>query len=93
MPSSLNPIKGAGGVRAPKAFSNQELQYFEDLNSAMYADLFANGKNPFATSSSSGTPVTIVNNFGVVGDPNAAAELMNQTLQQAIDRGTLRVTA
>jgi hypothetical protein len=93
MPSSLNPISGAGGVRAPKAFSNQELQYFEDLNSAMYADLFAGGKNPFATSSSSGTPVTIVNNFGVVGDPNAAAELMNQTLQQAIDRGTLRVTA
>ena len=93
MPSSLNPIAGAGGVRAPKAFSNQELQYFEDLNSAMYADLFAGGKNPFATSSSSGTPVTIVNNFGVVGDPNAAAELMNQTLQQAIDRGTLRVTA
>lgn len=93
MPSSLNPISGAGGVRAPKAFSDKELQYFEDLNSAMYADLFAGGKNPFATSSSSGTPVTIVNNFGVVGDPNAAAELMNQTLQQAIDRGTLRVTA
>jgi hypothetical protein len=93
MPSSLNPISGAGGVRAPKAFSDKELQYFEDLNSAMYADLFAGGKNPFATSSSSGTPVTIVNNFGVVGDPNAAAELMNQTLQEAIDRGTLRVTA
>jgi hypothetical protein len=93
MPSSLNPISGAGGVRAPRGFTKEELQYFEDLNSAMYADLFAGGKNPFATSSSSGTPVTIVNNFGVVGDPNAAAELMNQTLQQAIDRGTLRVTA
>jgi hypothetical protein len=93
MPSSLNPISGAGGVRAPRGFTKEELQYFEDLNSAMYADLFAGGNNPFATSSSSGTPVTIVNNFGVVGDPNAAAELMNQTLQQAIDRGTLRVTA
>jgi hypothetical protein len=93
MPSSLNPIKGAGGVREPRGFTNPELQYFEDLNEYMYRDLFANGKNPFAASSSSGNPVTIVNNFGVVGDPNAAAELMNQTFQNAIDRGTLRVIA
>ena len=93
MPSSLVPIKGAGGVRGAKTFSNEELQYFEDLNEAMYRDLFAGGKNPFGASSSSGTPVTIVNNFGVVGDPNAAAELMNQTFQDAIDRGTLRVIA
>lgn len=93
MPSSLIPIKGAGGVRGAKTFSNEELQYFEDLNEAMYRDLFAGGKNPFGASSSSGTPVTIVNNFGVVGDPNAAAELMNQTFQDAIDRGTLRVIA
>jgi len=92
MPSSLNPISGAGGVRGAKVFSNPELQYFEDLNEYMYRDLFAGGKNPFATSSSSSAPVTIVNNFGVVGDPNAAAELMNQTFQEAIDRGTLRVT-
>jgi hypothetical protein len=93
MPSSLRPISGAGGVREPRGFTNPELQYFEDLNEAMYRDLFANGKNPFATSSSSSTPVTIVNNFGVVGDPNAAAELMNKTFQEAIDRGTLRVIA
>jgi hypothetical protein len=80
-----------GGGTGSKALSNEYLQYLEDLNQYQYGDLFANGKNPFATSSSSsGTPVTIVNNFGVVGDPNAAAELMNQTLQDAIDRGTLR---
>lgn len=36
-------------------------------------------------------PVSVTNYFGVVGDPNAAAELMQQTLQNAIDRGTLRV--
>ena len=36
-------------------------------------------------------PVNVTNYFGVVGDPNAAAELMQQTLQNAIDRGTLRV--
>jgi hypothetical protein len=34
--------------------------------------------------------ISIVNNFGVVGDPNSAAELMNQVLQDAVDRGTLR---
>lgn len=80
-----------GGGTGSKALSNEYLQYLEDLNQYQYGDLFANGKNPFATTtSSSGTPVTIVNNFGVVGDPNAAAELMNQTLQDAIDRGTLR---
>lgn len=80
-----------GGGTGSKALSNEYLQYLEDLNQYQYGDLFANGKNPFATSSSSsGTPVTIVNNFGVVGDPNAAAELMNQTFQDAIDRGTLR---
>ena len=94
MPKSLQPRPmGAGYLTGPKTFSNQELQYFEDISDYMYRDLFANGKNPFATSSSSSTPVTIVNNFGVVGDPNAAAELMNQTFQEAIDRGTLRVIA
>ena len=93
MPKSLIPIKGAGGVRAQKGFTGAELQYFEDLNESMYGDLFANGKDPFASSSSSSGSVTIVNNCGVVGDPNAAAELMNQTFQDAIDRGTLRVIA
>jgi hypothetical protein len=34
--------------------------------------------------------VSIVNNFGVVGDPNAAAELMDQVLTEAVQRGTLR---
>jgi hypothetical protein len=87
MPSSLNPIRGAGGVREPRGFTNPELQYFEDLNEYQFG-----GMLPPASSSSS-TPVTIVNNFGVVGDPNAAAELMNKTFQEAIDRGTLRVIA
>jgi hypothetical protein len=34
--------------------------------------------------------VSVVNNFGVVGDPNAAAELMDQVLTDAVQRGTLR---
>ena len=89
MPSSLNPIKGAGGVRSQKGFTGAELQYFEDLNEAMYADLFANGKNPFTTSSSSSAPATIVVNTGI-GDPNAIAEAIDQVLTDAFQRGTLR---
>lgn len=87
MPKSLIPIKGAGGVRGAKTFSKEELQYFEDASEYQFSGMLP------SASSSSGTPVTIVNNFGVVGDPNAAAELMNQTFQDAIDRGTLRVIA
>jgi hypothetical protein len=91
MPSSLIPIKGAGGVRGAKTFSNEELQYFEDLNESMYGDLFANGKNPFASSSSSSAPTTIIVNTGV-GDPNAIAEAIDQVLTDAVQRGTLRGT-
>ena len=87
MPKSLIPIKGAGGVRGAKTFSKEELQYFEDASEYQFSGMLP------SRSTSSGTPVTIVNNFGVVGDPNAAAELMNQTFQDAIDRGTLRVIA
>jgi len=31
----------------------------------------------------------ITNNFGIVGDPNAAAELIDDVIRQARDRGTL----
>ena len=33
----------------------------------------------------------ITNNFGVVGDPNAAAEVIENVLRQARDRGTLTI--
>jgi len=40
----------------------------------------------------SGNSVSVTNNFnGIVGDPNAVAELINQVVQDATDRGTLRV--
>lgn len=86
MPKSLIPIKGAGGVRSQKGFTGAELQYFEDASEYAFSGMLPSG------STSGSTAVNIVNNFGVVGDPNAAAELMNKTLQDAIDRGTLRVT-
>lgn len=96
MPSSLNGMPVGRGpigkMRANAGLTNEELQYFEDLANYQFADLFANGANPFAASSTSGNsaPVSIVNNFGVVGDPNAAAELVYQTVLNAQQRGTLR---
>jgi hypothetical protein len=35
--------------------------------------------------------VSVVNNFGVVGDPNSAAELINNLIREAQDRGTLTI--
>jgi hypothetical protein len=91
MPASLNPALGVSRANQPTGFSNQELQYFEDRDQALYGYLI-NSDGTFKNQSS-GTPISITNNFGVVGDPNSAAELMNQTLQNAIDRGTLRQLA
>ena len=51
----------------------------------------AGNYSPSGFPGASGNSVSVTNYFGVVGDPNAAAELMQQTLQDAIDRGTLRV--
>jgi hypothetical protein len=87
MPSSLNPIAGAGGVRPSRGFTNEELAYFEARDQYQFGGSLS-GLTP-----TSSTPISITNNFGVVGDPNSAAELMNQTLQNAIDRGTLRQLA
>jgi len=97
MPSSLNgmPVgRGPSGMRANAGFTNQELQYFEDLANYQSADLFANGANPFATSAASGgsAPISITVNTGV-GDPNAIAEAINQVLTNAQQRGTLRAYA
>ena len=47
------------------------------------------GASPTASGS---TGISVVNNFtGIVGDPNAVAELIDQVIQNAVDRGTLRV--
>jgi hypothetical protein len=86
MPASLNPISGAGGVRPSRGFSNEELQYFEDRDQYQFGGSLS-GLTPAAPAA----PVTINNNFnGVMGDPNAAAELLNDLFRNAIDRGTLR---
>ena len=81
MPSSLNPIPGAGGVRGSSGFTAEQLQYFEDRENFMYRDAIQNFNNQ----------VTVSNNFnGIVGDPNAVAELIEQVLVNAVQRGTLR---
>ena len=72
-----------GGIAGASLTSGMEqgLPLSSSLSGARYA---AQGAAAY------GAGATIINNFGVVGDPNSAAELMNQVLQDAIDRGTLR---
>ena len=79
-------ISGATDPRV--TYGGQRIDSAGNYNSYNAEMAYAMGAGRYQ--GNAGTPVTIVNNFGVVGDPNAAAELMNQTLQNAIDRGTLR---
>jgi hypothetical protein len=90
MPSSLRPISGAGGVRDPKVFSNEELQYLDRAGDYLYAGSPLEAMFAAGGSGSSGTSGnTIIVNTGV-GDPNAIAEAIDQVLTDAFQRGTLR---
>ena len=61
---------------------------YNPYNPAMEG-MTSGGASPTA---SGGTGISVVNNFtGIVGDPNAVAELIDQVIQNAVDRGTLRV--
>jgi hypothetical protein len=83
MPSSLNPIAGAGGVRPSRGFTNEELTYFEARDQYQFGGSLS-GLTPTASSGS----VNITVNTGV-GDPNAIAEAIDDVLRQARSRGTL----
>lgn len=83
MPSSLNPIAGAGGVRPSRGFTNEELNYFEARDQYQFGGSLS-GLTPTASSA----PVNITVNTGV-GDPNAIAEAIDDVLRQAQQRGTL----
>lgn len=48
------------------------------------------GYSPYMNRGGSGY-MNITNNFGVVGDPNSAAELINNLIREAQDRGTLTI--
>jgi hypothetical protein len=83
MPSSLNPIAGAGGVRPSRGFTNEELTYFEARDQYQFGGSLS-GLTPTPSSGS----VNITVNTGV-GDPNAIAEAIDDVLRQARSRGTL----
>jgi hypothetical protein len=87
MPASLNgmPIgRGpVGGMRPSAGFTNEELQYFEDISQYQFGGSLS-GLTPTASSGS----VNITVNTGV-GDPNAIAEAIDDVLRQARSRGTL----
>jgi hypothetical protein len=81
MPFGLGPV---GGMRASAGFTNEELQYFEDINQYQ----FGGSLSGFTPTTSSAAPVNITVNTGV-GDPNAIAEAIDDVLRQARSRGTL----
>jgi hypothetical protein len=91
MPSSLNPIAGAGGVRAPRAFTTPELNYLDRAGDYLYEGSPLQAMFAAGNSGSSSTPINITVNTGI-GDPNAIAEAIDQVLVDAVQRGTLRGT-
>jgi|694.fasta_scaffold142968_3 hypothetical protein len=85
MPKSLQPRPmGSGYLREPRAFTNEELQYFEAASEYQFS-----GMLPASSSSGSTSGNTIIVNTGI-GDPNAIAEAIDQVLTDAAQRGTLR---
>jgi len=91
MPSSLNPISGAGGVRAPRAFTTPELNYLDRAGDYLYEGSPLQAMFAAGNTGSSSTPINITVNTGI-GDPNAIAEAIDQVLVDAVQRGTLRGT-
>ncbi len=87
MPKSLQPRPmGSGYLTEPRAFTNEELKYFEDVSQYQFG-----GSLPPVTGSSGTSSNTIIVNTGI-GDPNAIAEAIDQVLTDAVQRGTLRGT-
>jgi len=78
-------ISGATDPRV--LYGGQRIDSAGNYNSFNAEMAYAMGAGRYQGSAPS---VSIVNNFGVVGDPNAAAELMDQVLTEAVQRGTLR---
>jgi hypothetical protein len=54
------------------------------------AGAYASSGFPGSDKGYSGTVVNVTNTFGVVGDPNSVAEIIDQVLIDAVQRGTLR---
>jgi hypothetical protein len=56
------------------------------------AGAYASSGFPGADKNNGTTVLNVTNNFGVVGDPNSAAEVITDIVRQAVDRGTLRAS-
>jgi hypothetical protein len=87
MPASLNgmPVgRGPSGARPNAGFTNEELQYFEDLNQYQFGGMLP----PASSGGSSKVEITVV--APPYTDPNATAEAIEQVLVNAISRGTIR---
>jgi hypothetical protein len=81
----------AAAARANAFADLLDLQNAADLAALQQSSLLNNSGalQSFRQNESSSAGTTIVVNTGI-GDPNAIAEAVNQVLQDAVDRGTLR---
>jgi hypothetical protein len=99
-------VKAVGTVAATKLGSGQALTKEEasllgisDFDTII-RDSFGGGSASGGAYASSGFPgaeknngttvVNLTNNFGIVGDPNSAAEAIDQVITNAVQRGTLK---
>jgi hypothetical protein len=62
------------------------------LGGASNAGNYASSGFPGADTNNGTTVLNVVNNFGIVGDPNSAAEVITDIVRNAVDRGTLRAS-
>ena len=72
----------------PSSFSDPAL--LAAIIAAIQIAATATAENAAAIKFGNAQPVSVTNNFGVVGDPNALATLITQIVQNAIDRGTIK---
>jgi hypothetical protein len=99
-PKSLkpDPVPTTGGLNSPplptavtSSFGDPAL--LASIIAAISIAATAAAENAAAIKAGNSQPVTVNNNFnGVIGDPNALANLITQIVQNAIDRGTIKTS-
>ena len=94
-PTAPKPNLGLGGSQTDAAASKALELLTASTNTAKAPTFMTDSSASYrqgliGTGGQSSPNINITNNFGVVGDPNAAAELMDQVITDAVQRGTLR---
>jgi hypothetical protein len=92
-PSTVTPLLTPAQVNealAEGSFVPQVAASGGSLGGSSSAGAYAS--SGFPGSDKSTTVLNVTNNFAVVGDPNAAAEVITDVIRQAVDRGTLRAS-